>query len=156
MSFYPRINRKEATSTSFRDSLFPVFIYCILLCSSPIHAIHRRINRYISPIHKTAEVATKIYTQSFGCKGVTLNNAPPKLTIKICPAKIMRVTHRNPLHEANRSKADCTFPKAFALNIFQNCKNTNMEKKRVSSYRVSPPGTGAKLKKWVKKSDRSN
>ena len=31
-----------------------------------------------------------------------------------------------------------------------------MEKKRVSSYRVSPPETGAKLKKWVKKSDRSN
>ena len=31
-----------------------------------------------------------------------------------------------------------------------------MEKKRVSSYRVSPPGTGVKLKKWVKKSDRSN
>ena len=73
---------------------------------SPIHAIHRRINRYISPIHKTDEVATKIYTQSIGCKGVTLNNAPPKLTIKICPARIMRVTHRNPLHEANRSKAD--------------------------------------------------
>ena len=118
-----------------------------LLFYSPIHAIHRRINRYISPIHKTDEVATKIYTQSIGCKGVTLNNAPPKLTIKICPARIMRVTHRNPLHEAKRSKADCTFPKAFALNIFQNCKNTNMEKKRVSSYRVSPPGTGAKLKK---------
>ena len=30
-----------------------------------------------------------------------------------------------------------------------------MEKKRVSSYRVSPPGTGAKLKKWVK-SERCN
>lgn len=82
---------------------------------SPIHAIHRRINRYISPTHKTDEVATKIYTQSIGCKGVTLNNAPPKLTIKICPARIMRVTHRNPLHEAKRSKAGLYISKSLRI-----------------------------------------
>lgn len=85
-----------------------------------------------SPIHTTIDVPPIIHSQSESERGVTLKKAPPSSTIAICPAKITDAIKRNSPHPLSL-KADRPLLKARALKRFQNWRNTNMVKKRLSS-----------------------
>ncbi len=90
------------------------------------------VRRQISPIHSTIEVAEIIMAQSVMESGTTLKNLPPICTIAICPTRMKRAISSKP-PQSFMWKAERPVEKALALNIFQNCRNTNMVKNSDSS-----------------------
>ena len=95
--------------------------------------------RIISLNNSNAIVPPSRYIQSFSARLVTLNISPPKVTMRYCPIKIIKVTNTNPLLLAMELNAVFPVMNALALNKFQNCSNTKIVKKRECSYRVSVP-----------------
>lgn len=88
--------------------------------------------RYNSPIIITGDVERIIIAQSIALRGVTLKNLPQKFTINICPNAITVAIIKNPL-QSLKWNAERFVAKARALNMFQNCKNTKVEKKNAFS-----------------------
>ena len=104
-----------------------------------------RTKRAMSDTTNTGEVISNIQPQSDSVSGATLNIAPAYVTIRICPTNITNTIHMNPalydsltfLEFVNSPKISCirlqSVRKYFALNRFQNCNITNMEKNTPSS-----------------------
>lgn len=88
--------------------------------------------RMTSPIHSTGEVPTIINSQSLMLIGVTLKACPPTLTISICPTMMTKAIRIKLLLSGNLN-IDLFVAKARALNMFQNCKKTKMEKNNDNS-----------------------
>ena len=111
------------------------------------------INLTISPIQRMTEVPTITRIQSPKGSGITLNISPPKLTIRICPTKMINKVMSKPGNSSLRNspfKADSQVLKALALKIFQNCMKTKMVKSNDSSFGVKLPATWLKLKKLTR------
>lgn len=88
--------------------------------------------RMSSPIQSTMEVPHIMIVQSEMLSGVTLKNWPPTETMQIWPKKMAIAIKINPLHPL-KWKAERPVSNERVLNMFQNCRKTNMVKKRLSS-----------------------
>lgn len=118
-SIYKKTSAREHLSHSGSLSIYVATL---------LQALPLTMSLYISPMINIGDVQRNISTQSIGCNACTVNISPPNVTITTCPIRIMNATSRK-LPECLMSwNALLPLMNALALNMFQNCMNTNTVK----------------------------
>ncbi len=93
----------------------------------------------ISPPTASSEVKPITSAHCIHESGSVRNTSPPNSTISTCPTPIAARIRKNSRQPARHVKTEWRVSKPLALNMFQNCRKTNVEKKSVSWRTVSPP-----------------
>ena len=71
--------------------------------------------------------------------GTVRKTWPPNSTMSTCPTAMAARMRKNSRHPFRWVKTEWWVSKPLALNMFQNCRKTNVEKKSVSWRTESPP-----------------
>ena len=109
------------------------------ICGIGVGQRLRPMARTISPPTAISDVLPMITAHSRHASGSVRKTSPPNSTMSTCPTAMANRIRKNSRHPRRQEKTEWRVSKPLALNIFQNCRNTNVEKKTVSWRTVSPP-----------------